>query len=208
MLCDFQEHLDKILSTYSEGKFYDHVVKAKKKYFELTGQTNEEDDDYEVRMRSFNNWFIMHYPVDGELTPLNLYLNNNELGEELAEALNQFRYSVFEFTGKNLSGKLIIRDLLNKEKLIFTETSSVIPVFKNDIFIGRLLRCEEDLYLMDGMCLLPREAKSIIKKQVRKVRKLAQPENEYGFLLELENLKNKWQRFGHVDASKIFIFKS
>jgi hypothetical protein len=208
MLGELQEHLDKTLNTYSEGEYYDHVVKARQKYFELTGLTNEEDDDYEVRMRSFNNWFIMHYPVNGELTPLQLYLNGNELNKDVKEALENFRYSVFEFSGKNLSGKLVVRDLLNNEKLIFTGKSSPIPVFKNDIFIGRLLRSEEDFLLMDGMCLLPGEAKSIIKKQVKKVRKLEQPENEDSFLLELENLKNKWQRFGHVDASKIFVFNS
>lgn len=208
MLNDLQEHLDKILNTYSEGKFYDQVVEAKKKYFELTGLTNEEDDDYEVRMRSFNNWFIMHYPIKDELTPLSLYLSKNTINEELKESLENFRYSIFEFSGKNLSGKLVVRDLLSNEKLIFTETSSVIPVFKSDIFIGRLLRTGEDFYLMDGMCLLPKEAKSIIKKQVKKVRKLNQPENEKEFLLELENLKTKWQRFGHVDASRIFVFNS
>ena len=49
---------------------------------------------------------------------------------------------------------------------------------------------------------------NIIKKQVKKVRKLKEPENEKAFLLGLENLKTKWQRFGHVDASKIFVFKS
>jgi len=208
MLNDLQEHLDKILSTYSEGKYYDLVVEAKKKYFELTGLTNEEDDDYEVRMRCFNDWFIMHYPIEGKDTALSLYLKNNEIDEELRSALSEFRYSIFEFSGKNLSGKLVVKDLLLDKKYIFSSDSSVIPVFKSDIFIGRILQVGEDYHLMSGTCLLPKEGRSLIKKQVKKVRKKAEPENEYAFLLQLENLKTRWKRFGHVDASKIFTFES
>ena len=208
MLADLQEHLNKILSTYSEGKYYDQVVEAKKKYFELTGLTNEEDDDYEVRMRSFSDWFIMQYPLEGDSTALSLYLNSNEVESELRDALSEFRYSIFEFSGKSLGGKLVVKDLLLDEKLIFTDNSSVIPVFKGDLFIGRLLKTGEDYHLMSGICLFPNEGKSLIKKQVKKVRKLAKPENNNDFLLQLENLKTKWQRFGHVDASKIFIFDS
>lgn len=208
MLDDLQSHLDEILKTYSEGDYYDNVVTAKKKYFELTGLTNEEDDDYESRMRSFNDWFIMHYPLKGESTPLQLYLDSKEVPEESREALANFRYSIFEFSGKNLSGKFVIKDLLVNEKIIFTENSSPIPVFKGDIFIGRLLNIGEDYFFMNGMCLLPKEGSSIIKKQVKKVRKQSENENQSDFLLQLENLKTKWKRFGHVDASRIFTFDS
>ena len=123
MFDELQEHLDKILSTYSEGEYYDQVVEAKKKYFELTGLTNEEDDDYEVRMRSFNDWFIMHYPLKDGSTALDGYLSSREVGEELKSILKNFRYSIFDFSGKNLSGKLVVKDLLKDEKHCFTENS-------------------------------------------------------------------------------------
>lgn len=208
MFGDLQKHLNKILTTYSEGKFYDQVVKARKEYFELTGQANEEDDDYELRMRSFNDWFIMHYPLEKNVTALELYLKNNSIDVEIQNSLQNFSYSIFEFSGKNLSGKLVVKDLLHNEKLVFTDHSSVVPVFKGDLFIGRLIKVGGDYFLMNGMCILPGEGKPIIKKQVKKVRKLAQPENENKFLLELEYLKTRWKRFGHVDASKIFVFNT
>lgn len=207
MLKEAHSHLDKILSIYSEGEYYDKVVEAKKRYFELTGLTNEEDDDYEARMRSFNDWFILRYPLDNNRTSIEDYLQKNEVSQECQDVLKAFRYSIFEFTGKNLSGKLVIKDLILNEKLIFTENSSKIPVFKSDFFIGRVLRYQEDFLLMNGICLLPKEGKSMIKKQIKKVKKLADPAIEESFLLEVEKLKNKWKRFGHVDPSKIFTFE-
>ncbi len=207
MLEEALSHLDKILGTYSEGEHYDKVVEAKKRYFELTGLANEEDDDFEARMRCFNDWFILRYPLTNGSTAIEDYLENNDITEESQEVLRGVRYSIFEFTGKNLSGKLVIKDLLSNEKLIFTENSSKIPVFKADFFIGRILRYENDFLLMNGICLLPKEGKSMIKKQIKKVRKLADPIIEESFLLEVEKLKTKWKRFGHVDPSKIFTFE-
>lgn len=207
MLEEALSHLDKILSTYSEGEYYDLVVEARKRYFELTGQTNEEDDDFETRMRCFNDWFILRYPLKNGLTAIEDYLEKTEVSDECQEVLKNCRYSMFEFTGKNLSGKLVIKDLILNEKLIFTQNSSKIPVFKSDFFIGRVLRYEDDFLLLNGICLLPKEGKSIIKKQIKKVRKLDDPSKEESFLLEVEKLKTKWKRFGHVDPSKIFIFQ-
>lgn len=207
MLEEAHSHLEKILSTYSEGEYYDKVVEAKKRYFELTGLSNEEDDDFETRMRCFNDWFILRYPLANGTTALEDYLEKNEVSEECQNVLRSFRYSIFEFTGKNLSGKLVIKDIFLNEKLIFTTNSSKIPVFKSDFFIGRVLRFENDFLLMNGICLLPKEGKSMIKKQIKKVKKLDDPEIEEAFLLEVEKLKTKWKRFGHVDPSKIFTFK-
>jgi hypothetical protein len=207
MLKEALNHLDKILSTYSEGEYYDKVVEAKKRYIELTGLTNEEDDDYEARMRCFNDWFILRYPLANGMPAIEDYLQNNKVSEECQEVLRGFRYSIFEFTGKNLSGKLVIKDLILNEKLIFTQNSSAIPVFKSDFFIGRVLRYQDDFLLMNGICLLPKEGKSMIKKQIKKIKKLDDTNIEECFLLEVEKLKTKWKRFGHVDPSKIFTFE-
>lgn len=207
MFKELEDHLDAILSTYSEGSFYDQLIAAKKKYFELTGPTHEEDDDYEARMRCFNNWFIMHYELEEGLTALELYLESGKVSESFSEVLNTFIYSIFEFTGKSLSGKLVVKNLLNGEKIIFTKNSSLMPVFKGELFIGRLLKIESDIYLMNGINLIPSEVKSILKKQIKKRKKKEAPKSETEFLLEIENLNTKYKRFGHVEASKIFIFE-
>ena len=74
------------------------------------------------------------------------------------------------------------------------------------MFIGRVVEHGGAFYLLSGICLLPRNVYSILKKQSRKVRKLNNQEEEENFLLQLENFKTKSLQYGHVDSEKIFTF--
>ena len=56
-----QLHLDQAMKEYMTGNHYDTLIEAKSEYFVLTGQANEDDDDYEARMNSFNDWYILQF---------------------------------------------------------------------------------------------------------------------------------------------------
>ena len=55
------EHLDKVLSLYTQGPHFDELKDAKDKYFTLTGKLDEDKDEFESRMNCFNDWYIFHY---------------------------------------------------------------------------------------------------------------------------------------------------
>jgi hypothetical protein len=203
-----EKHLDEALSEFSDGDHYETLVKAKEEYFSRTGQTLEEDDDYESRMRTFNDWYLLQFTsqhIDGRV--IDRYLDSNEVETEISESFKSFNHSLFEYTGENLKKRFVLKDILHNKKIILSEEHSTLPLLKSDLFLGRVLEYDEKHYLMSGLCTLPRDAKSILNKECKKIRKLEEPDNELEFLLQVESLRTRWLRYGHVNTKEIFDFR-
>jgi hypothetical protein len=204
---EIRDHIEKALVQYTKDGYYDHLIKAKDHYFKLTGQVNEEDEDFELRMNSFNDWYVFHFEDEGEHPPvIEKYITNNQLNENIKGFFENVNYSLFEYTGESFKKKHVFKDYIHKKK-IYLEKGAYMPAFyKDDIFIGRFLSFEDNTVPLGGLCFLPKEIKSILKKQSKKVRKQNDPKKELSFLLNLEALKNRWAHYGHIEASKIFYF--
>lgn len=198
---------EKALSHYSTGENLKPMLEAKKIYFDETGVAHEEEEDYEARMSSFNNWYLFDFLYPNWQKPaIFMYLENYVEDDELEEVLKGQIHSVFEYRGKNLFGKEVLADLLHKKKLHLTDSSQMPSLVKNDLFIGRALPVSDSYELLTGLSILPREARSRIAKECKKVRKYESLQEEGRFLLQVEALRSKWKRYGHLDANRIFIF--
>lgn len=203
-----QEHYDKIISEYSIGDYYSVLLSAKDEYFDRVGKVDEEDDDYESRMSYFNDWYMTSFQLENEsATIIESYLKNRQVGESIAEALLSINHSLFEYVGKNMKKCHVLNDILHKKKIILHKDCPEIALLKKDIFLGRVLKFDGSYDLLNGKCLLPKEIKSILKKQAKKVKKMDDPQKEVNYLLDIETLKTKWVRYGHVEPSQIFVFK-
>lgn len=200
-------HIVQALNEYSQGQYLEDMLEAKKVYFEVTGITNEEDDDYESRMNSFNDWYVLQFQPSGSVrTIIKDYLIENEIEEEVKDSILNFDFSYYEYTGKNLRKKMVLKDVLHDKKIVLPKDHYELGMVKGDTFVGRLITHDEESFLLDGVCVMPKEVSSIIKKEAKRVRKLEEPKEEIHFLLNLEFLKNKWQRYLHIDPTKIFVF--
>ena len=101
----------------------------------------------------------------------------------------------------------IFKNILHDKKIALSKSLKHFGMVQDDLFVGRSIEHEGETYLLKGMCPLPGNILSNLKKQSKKVRKLNSHEEEEKFLLELERLKIKSLNYGHIDANKIFIFK-
>ena len=54
-------HMEKALIEFSKDDHLETLLEAKREYFSLTGQANEDDEDFESRMNSFNDWYILQF---------------------------------------------------------------------------------------------------------------------------------------------------
>lgn len=202
-----KEHFDKALGIYTTGVHYDTLLEAKKEYFEITGQANDDDDDFEARMNSFNEWYVLQFiSRRGTRTVISDYLINNHVDDQLARSLSAVNYSLFEYVGKSLRGYDVLYDMLHDKKIKLSKNVPLPSIIKDDIFVGRVLTFNDENHLMNGLCVIPKEVRSILKKECKRVRKLKNPNEELKFLLKIESFKTKWIRYGHVDATKIFKF--
>lgn len=201
------EHFLKALDIYTQGNHYDTLLEAKKEYFTITGQANDDDDDFEARMSSFNEWYVLQFISQrGTRTVISDYLMKHQVDDFLAKSLSGVNYSLFEYIGKSFRGHDTLYDILHDKKITLPKEAILPSIIKDDIFVGRVLTYEKQNYLMSGLCVIPKEVRSILKKECKRVRKLKNPSEELKFLLKIESYKTKWIRYGHVDATKIFVF--
>lgn len=202
-----KEHFYKALDIYTQGVHYETLLEAKKEYFSITGQANDDDDDFEARMNSFNEWYVLQFiSMRGTRTVISDYLTNQPVDDFLAKAFTGANYSLFEYVGKNFRGYDTLYDMLHDKKTYLPKGESFPSIIKDDIFVGRVLTFEKQNFLMSGLCVIPKEVRAILKKECKRVRKLKNPGEELKFLLKIESLKTNWIRYGHVDATKIFKF--
>ena len=180
---------------------------AKKEYISLTGRLTEEDDEYESRMNCFNNWYLFQREVKEGKTLLQEFSPDKEIvDEEMKLALTQIEHSVYEFSKVNLKRQIVLKDILHDKKIILSKEQPNIGLVVGDLFTGRLIKYKDEIYFLKGVCTLPQGIKSILKKQCKKIRKYNNPKEETAFLLQLESLKTKYLRYGHIEPSKIFVF--
>jgi hypothetical protein len=202
-----KEHFEKALDIYTQGVHYDTLLEAKKEYFEITGQANDDDNDFEARMSSFIEWYVLQFiSKRGTRTVISDYLIHNPVNDFLAKSLTSVNYSLFEYVGKNFRGYDVLFDMLHDKKIPLPKNGILPSIIKDDLFVGRTLSYEGKNNLMTGLCVIPKDVRSILKKECKKVRNLKNPNEELKFLLKIESFKTKWIRYGHVDATKIFKF--
>ena len=206
MLDVVHQHLDQVLSLYTTGNFFDDLKNAKDKYFSLTGKLDEDKEEFESRMNCFNDWYIFQYRHNDGSKVIEDYIRNNQLDEELSQALLNVNHSLYEFSKISFRKQVVLKDILHDENIALVKGHPIISLMVGDVFTGRVIKYKGENYLLRGLCTLPQGVKSILKKQSKKVRKSNSFEEELNFLLQLEALKTKAMHYSHIDPSKIFIF--
>ena len=205
-MTDITKVVEDILQVYTKDAFYDDLKKARDLYITKTGKIDEETDEYESRMNSFNDWYLFNYQREDGQTIVQHYLDNNEVSEEIKKALLNVNYSLFHFAKINLRKQIIIKDILHSSKFVLPASRAKLGLVEDDLFVGRSIEFEGEFQFLNGVCTIPREVMSVLKKESKKIRKLNNDEEEEVFLLNLERLKTRSIQYGHIDSSKIFTF--
>lgn len=206
MLEIVHEHLDKVLSQYTQGSHFADLKEAKDKYFSITGKLDEDKEEFESRMNCFNDWYIFQYHHNDGSKVVEDYIRTHQLDEELSQALLNVNHSLFEFSKINFRKQIVLRDILHDEKITLVKNHPTISLMEGDVFTGRLIKYKSEYFLLRGVCTLPQGLTSILKKQSKKIRKANSFEDELKYLLQLESLKTKAMHYSHIDPTKIFIF--
>ncbi len=200
--------LEGALYHYGEGDYYSLLLEAKEQYFACTGDLEQEGEEYEGRMGLFNEWYLFDFKSPRFSSRLIFdYLEQKGAGEEIFSAFRSVRYSLYEFgdlKNTRLGTQQVLKDLITKKKILLAPTQEKISLMRGDLFFARHIHFQGETYLLSGIRTLPTQALSLIKKQLKKVRKENLPIGD--FFDRLETLKSKWIHYGFVDPLKIFVF--
>jgi hypothetical protein len=199
-------HIEKMLTTYTQGEYFERLKQAKETYITLTGKLDEDKDEFESRMNCFNEWYLFQWKDESGKKIVEDYIRREQLDEDLSQAFLNVNHSLLEFSKTNFRKQIVLLDILHDEKVNLAKGHRHIGLVEDDLFIGRVIRYKSDNYLLHGVCTLPHSIRSILKKQSKKVRKMNSFEEELKYLLSLESLKTKSMHYQHIEPSKIFVF--
>jgi hypothetical protein len=203
---DFENLFDLILSDYKEGENYQRLHNAKKSYIALTGMMNEEDYDYEARMNCFNDWFVFNHELPSGERVYQKFINQNNVEVDVRNALESVRYSVFDFTKFNIKKQVVLTDYVDDQKITLAKDSAQMGIVVDDFFIGHTVEVAGSIYLLKGIRTIPTAIRSQLKKQLKKLKKKGDFRKLEAFILHVENLKSKADRYSHIEPAKIFVF--
>ena len=128
MLETVHEHLDTVLSLYTQGAHFDELKAAKEKYFSITGKLDEDKDEFESRMNCFNDWYIFQYRDENGSKVIEDYIRTNQLDVELSQALLNVNHSLFDFSKINFRKQIVLHDILHDEKIVLMKNHPTISL--------------------------------------------------------------------------------
>lgn len=200
-----QACLDSAMEFIASPSQVEKVLAAQRIYQDLTGLIDQDSEDYEFRMHCFYEWLLFHYQSHNDQPAL---IVQRATDTELASAFEKVNYGVFEYLGLNFSKQVVFKDLLHNKKIFLAKDHRPMEMIKGDIFIGRSLVYLQQDYLLYGILLLPLEIKRKLVRELKKVRKLTNGKDVENFLLLLEQLRNRWHHYPHVEANRFFDFSA
>jgi len=190
------------------------LAAARKAHFERHGEPHEEDQSYERRMSAMLDAYLFDYrPGPGEPTALERFLRERgaalPAGQvEAYAALMRNRHSLFEVR-KLAPGVVRVRDVFDGKDLDVTERRTVAGMARGDLLEARLMPFDGALWFSGAFLYHPREARSKILGEVKKLRKAAgkagRPDVE-SFLAQLSRMAFKLERYRNVRLESIYDF--
>lgn len=204
---EIQSFFDEVLNEFTSDEKLPILLEAKEFYFNRAGQIDEDADDFESRMIEFNEWYIFHFIPDSYTkTLLKQYFSQRKVESEIFESFSNVNNSIFEYLGKSLTGSEVFYDFISGKKIKLSKAAPLPTLVKGDVFMARQIIYKGQNYFLNGITIIPKDVRSILKKESKKIRKIGSESEKDKFLLKVQGLKSKWLRYGHVDISKIFHF--
>ena len=205
MYNNLKKHIESALKEYTSGSNYEYLIEAKTLFTELVGVVREDDPEYESIMNLFNDWYLFQFlSTKKTKTMIKEYVINKQLDPLLAGSLTNIHFSLLEHGGSNLGGSITVCDYFTNHKIKLAKDCFNLGLIKGDIFIGRIIKYDNEYYLLDGISLFPKEIKQFIKKQIKSIKKLKDRHKEIEYIFKLDRLKNKLKNYGHLDPVRFF----
>ncbi|MCG3174388.1 MAG: hypothetical protein GMKNLPBB_02622 [Myxococcota bacterium] len=183
---------------------------ARKQYFSMTGNVQDNEPSFENRVQAFLEWFVLERLLEGDgRLPLDVFLTSaaGEASEVLQRAA-AFRHSVtgvFELTRMpNRRHLLRARNLLDGFEYEVVERRQIPALKRGEIFESRLLLYNGDYVLSTGTFYHPKG----VKKYLTELFKGCDPSNpaERRRLLNVAaTMHARFQRYaGRFDINRIY----
>lgn len=192
-----------------DERFYQEMPEAKREFQRFAGAILESDREYQARINSFHNWYILDRPLRRlGITPLEYFLqfNANTLMAEDLEGYRELRdnvHSVFELLKRSRT-QTWVRDLLTKRKYAVEGSEETDHVDPGTLFNTRLFFHKRRVYFSNYLVPHPDSVTRIIKSHARKARKARGGAKDFIYLCVL--FQSRWDQYRQFDPLNIYRF--
>lgn len=202
---DIDKLFDDVITYFSKKDKGEFLAKAKSKYFNLTGNVDHDTQDFEHKMKSFTEWFVLHYsPFRFGEKIYQVYHKEVGLSELLLQVFSSTIYSVFDPISNVGDKKSVVLDCIHQKKYHLMKEHNPFLIVKGELFVGRLLETNEGTFLLKGVVPLPYEVREWVEQQCKQVKIKQVSYMTEEFCLALEGMKYRTLQYQHIDPQKIF----
>lgn len=200
--------IDKLLVHFTGAAYKDQVVDAKRDFFERSSVIDEEDQQFEIRMSQFLDWYLFSRKLIGVLaTPVEYALQTKDFvmsADERPqyERLAAHQHSLYEFL-KLRGSDVYVKDLFSGKKIWLKDSPMTLGFNYDECFDARLIPFEDSFVFAKGFCFHPVEAKRFILKEIRAVKNQDLDARE-AFLLRLLKMRYKLDQYKHIKLEQIY----
>ncbi len=191
------------------------LLAARKAHFDAYGEPHEEDKSFEQRMSGMLDFFLYDWRPAEPNAPSTLerFLAARHATltpEERAafQALAANRHGLYEV--RKLAAPLVrLRDVFTGEDLDVTERRTVAGLAKGDLLEARLMPFQGTLMFSGAFLYHPREARSKILAEVKRLKKAAGKHGKpdaVALLATLSRMAFKLERYRNVRLESIYDF--
>jgi hypothetical protein len=187
------------------------LIEAKRAYFASTGEVFEDDKQFEMRMASFLEHYVLDRPSPSlGLTPARAcYLAKIAEGTPersiALRALTETVHALFEVK-KLEPGKIRVVNLFSDVEYAVTERRHFAGLTKRDVLEARLVQHEQAWFFTTASCWHPPLAAPLLVKEAKKRRKKNGNQPPVELIAEAAQRSLKADRYRNIAIEKIYDF--
>ncbi len=203
------ELIDRLITFFTSERFQDEVAQAKKVFFDESGVMDEENQDFEMRMTQFLEWYLFTRPLSKVgITPAYYALQLPDF-QMTAEERPQFeklagtRHSIFEFL-KIRGEDIYVKDLFLNKKIVIPNSPINIGFSREEFFDARLVPDGENFQFSRAFCFHPEDASKYILSEIKRIKKSGKPGEDEAFMLRLLKMRYKYEQYRHLKLEYVY----
>jgi hypothetical protein len=208
----YQPYLEELIAFGTAEPRKADLLVAKAEYLALTGETFEDDKQFEMRMASFLDYYLFdrRSPLTGRSPAQELYEEKQKTAApEVVVAFRAFSetlHALFEVR-KVGKGTVRLRELFTGKDHQVTERRQLAGLEKGDILEARLIPFGGLLLFSNSFCYHPRGASKAILKEVKRRRKANPPPPPEELIWECAKRSLKVDRYRQIPPERIYDFE-
>jgi hypothetical protein len=187
------------------------LAEAKDEFQQFAGPIFETDRNFDARINSFHNWYILDRLLKAVgKTPLDYFLefNANSLRPEELQGYRELGgnvHSLFDLL-KVGPDQSVLRDVFTRTKYVLEGSQQTHQLDKRALFNTRLFNHGGRLYFANYFIVHPGAVTKTILAQAKKVRKSGASAKP--FLYQLLLFQSRWDQYKQMDIRNIYRFES